>query len=67
MTFGEDAGRARTGSLPRALAAFRGLAISLASLAGRQNNAAAYGHDRNHPGDALREVGAGPSPEDEIS
>ncbi|MFF3918317.1 hypothetical protein [Streptomyces sp. NPDC001852] len=41
MTFGEDASRARTGSLPRALATFRSLAISLAHLSGWKNNAAA--------------------------
>ncbi|MEU9454932.1 hypothetical protein [Streptomyces sp. NPDC048277] len=55
MTVGEDAGRARAGSLPRALATFRSLAISLAHLAGWKNNAAA--HDHYHPADALRELG----------
>ncbi|MGW0827892.1 ISAs1 family transposase [Streptomyces sp. NPDC002845] len=34
VTFGEDVCRARTGSLPRALATFHSLAISLAHLAG---------------------------------
>jgi predicted transposase YbfD/YdcC len=57
VTFGEDASRARTGSLPRALATFRSLAISLAHLAGWTNNAAAHDHYRNHPADALRELG----------
>ena len=57
VTFGEDACRARTGSLPRALATFRSLAISLAHLAGWTNNAAAHDHYRNHPADALRELG----------
>jgi len=57
VTFGEDACRARTGSLPRALATFRTLAISLAHLAGWTNNAAAHDHYRNHPADALRELG----------
>lgn len=56
LTFGEDASRARTGSLPRALATFRSLAISLAHLAGWTNNAAAHDHYRNHPADALREL-----------
>jgi predicted transposase YbfD/YdcC len=56
-TFGEDACRARTGTLPRALATFRSLAISLAHLAGWRNNAAAHDHYRNHPADALRELG----------
>ncbi|WP_461092285.1 ISAs1 family transposase, partial [Streptomyces incanus] len=44
VTFGEDACRARTGSLPRALATFRSLSISLAHLAGWTNNAAAHDH-----------------------
>ena len=57
VTFGEDSSRARTGSLPRALATFRSLAISLAHLAGWTNNAAAHDHYRNHPADALRELG----------
>ena len=57
VTFGEDASRARTGSLPRALATFRSLAISLTHLAGWKNNAAAHDHYRNHPADALRELG----------
>ncbi|MEU2995471.1 ISAs1 family transposase [Streptomyces griseoincarnatus] len=57
VTFGEDACRARTGSLPRALATFRSLAISLVHLAGWRNNAAAHDHYRNHPADALRELG----------
>ncbi|MFD5221981.1 hypothetical protein ACFWMH_30510 [Streptomyces tendae] len=52
-TFDEDACRARIGSLPRALATFR----SLAHLAGWTDNAAAQGHYRNHPADALRELG----------
>ncbi|KUO15468.1 hypothetical protein [Streptomyces dysideae] len=58
VIFGEDVCRARTGSLPRALATFRSLAISLAHLAGWTNNAAAaHDHYRNHPADALRELG----------
>ncbi|MCK1823785.1 ISAs1 family transposase [Streptomyces sp. XM83C] len=57
VTFGEDTCRARTGSLPRTLATFRSLAISLAHLAGWKNNAAAHDHYRNHPADALRELG----------
>lgn len=56
VTYGEDTSRARTGSLPRALATFRSLAISLAHLAGWTNNAAAHDHYRNHPADALREL-----------
>ncbi|MFJ6088016.1 hypothetical protein ACIQI8_42300 [Streptomyces sp. NPDC092369] len=57
MTFDEDACRARTGSLPRALATFRSLAISLVHLAGWRNNGAAHDHHRNHPADAIRELG----------
>lgn len=57
VTFGEDACRARTGNLPRTLATLRSLAISLAHLAGWRNNAAAHDHYRNHPADALRELG----------
>ncbi|MDT7847878.1 hypothetical protein [Streptomyces justiciae] len=57
VTLGEDACRARTGSLPRALTTFRTLAISLAHLAGWTNNAAARDHYRNHPADALRQLG----------
>ncbi|MED7828613.1 hypothetical protein [Streptomyces chiangmaiensis] len=53
----EDACRACTGSLPWALATFRSLAISLARLAGWTNNAAAHDDYRNHPADALRELG----------
>ncbi|WP_327277180.1 hypothetical protein OG609_39395 [Streptomyces sp. NBC_01224] len=57
VTFGEDACRARTGSLPRVLATLRSLAISLAHLAEWTNNAAAHDHYRNHPADALHELG----------
>lgn len=57
VTFGEDTSRARTGTLPRALATFRSLAISLTHLAGWRNNAAAHDHYRHHPADALRELG----------
>jgi len=57
VTFGEDTCRARTGSLPRTLATFHSLAISLAHLAGWKNNAAAQNHYRNHPADALHELG----------
>ncbi|NDZ79565.1 hypothetical protein G3I19_13785 [Streptomyces sp. SID10853] len=56
MTFGEDACRARTGSLPRALATYRSLVVRLVHLAGRTDSAAAHGHC-THPADALREPG----------
>lgn len=57
VTYGEDASRARTGSLHRALATFRSLAISLTHLAGWTNNATAHDHYRYHPADSLRELG----------
>ncbi|MFE6904013.1 hypothetical protein ACFVFJ_45660 [Streptomyces sp. NPDC057717] len=47
----------RRGSLPRALATFRSLAISLTHLAGWTNNTAAHDHFRNHPADALCGLG----------
>lgn len=37
MTFHEDASQLRTGTAPRALAAFRNLAINTYRLAGRAN------------------------------
>ncbi|MFC8393083.1 MULTISPECIES: hypothetical protein [unclassified Streptomyces] len=57
MTFGKDACRARAGSLPRTLATFRSLAISLTHLAGWITNAAAHDHYHSHPADALRKLG----------
>ena len=49
VTFGEDASQLRTGTAPRALAAFRNLAISAVRLAGRANIAHARRdlHDHN--------------------
>ena len=49
VTFGEDASQLRTGTAPRALAAFRNLAISALRLAGRANIAHARRdlHDHN--------------------
>ena len=49
VTFGEDAAQLRTGTAPRALAAFRNLAISALRLAGRANIAHARRdlHDHN--------------------
>jgi DDE_Tnp_1-associated/Transposase DDE domain len=49
VTFGEDASQLRTGTAPRALAAFRNLAISALRLAGRSNIAHARRdlHDHN--------------------
>ena len=55
MTFGEDASQLRTGTAPRALAAFRNLAISALRLAGRANIAHARRdlHDHNDAFTAL--------------
>lgn len=57
VTYDEDASRARSGSTPRAMAAFRNLAISLARLAGFKNIARANDHYRDHPADALHLLG----------
>lgn len=57
VTYGEDAGRARTGTLPHVLASLNNLAISLAHLAGWRNIRAAHDHYRNHPGHALQLLG----------
>jgi DDE_Tnp_1-associated/Transposase DDE domain len=56
VTFGEDASQLRTGTAPRALAAFRNLAISALRLAGRANIAHARRdlHDHNDAFAALR-------------
>jgi predicted transposase YbfD/YdcC len=55
VTFGEDASQLRTGTAPRALAAFRNLAISALRLAGRANIAHARRdlHDHNDAFTAL--------------
>jgi predicted transposase YbfD/YdcC len=57
VTYNEDASRVRTGTTPRAMAAFRNLAISLARLAGFNNIAAATDHYRARPADALHLLG----------
>lgn len=56
VTFGEDASQIRTGTAPRALAAFRNLAISALRLAGRANIAHARRdlHDHNDAFAVLR-------------
>jgi predicted transposase YbfD/YdcC len=56
VTFGEDGSQLRTGTAPRALAAFRNLAISALRLAGRANIAHARRdlHDHNDAFAALR-------------
>jgi predicted transposase YbfD/YdcC len=56
VTFGEDASQLRTGTAPRALAAFRNLAISALRLAGRANIAHARRdlHDHNDAFAVLR-------------
>lgn len=48
VTFGEDASQLRAGTAPRALAAFRNLAISALRLAGRANIAHARRDLHNH-------------------
>jgi predicted transposase YbfD/YdcC len=56
VTFGEDGSQLRTGTAPRALAAFRNLAISALRLAGRANIAHARRdlHDHNDAFAVLR-------------
>ena len=56
VTFGEDSSQIRTGTAPRALAAFRNLAISALRLAGRANIAHARRdlHDHNDAFAVLR-------------
>lgn len=56
-TYDQDASRVRGGNTPRAMAAFRNLAISLARLAGHKNIAAANDHYRDHPADVLHLFG----------
>ena len=57
VTYHEDASRVRTGGAPRAMAALRNLAISLARLVGFKNIAQAVDHSRSHPADALHLLG----------
>lgn len=56
-TFAEDASTARTGSLPRAMASLRNLAISVFRQDGRTNIAAATRHQARHPGRPLATLG----------
>ncbi|WP_308186352.1 hypothetical protein [Streptomyces sp. MNU76] len=49
MTFAEDASRIRTGTVPRAMATLRVIAIGLMRQAGWANLAAATDHYRSHP------------------
>jgi predicted transposase YbfD/YdcC len=53
VTYREDASRTRTGQTPRAMAAFRNTAISLAHLIGWDNITAASEHYQANPDDAL--------------
>lgn len=53
VTFAEDASRVRTGTAPRAMAAFRNLAIGLARSIGWHNMAAATDYYRSHPDHGL--------------
>ena len=57
VTFGEDASRVRTGNAPRAMAAFRNLAIGLASALGWTNMAEAVEHYHANPAHALQWFG----------
>ncbi|MFD5474746.1 hypothetical protein [Streptomyces sp. NPDC127105] len=57
LTFGEDACWACAGGLPCGLARFRSLAIALARLTGRTDDAAARDHYRNPSDGTLRVLG----------
>ncbi|WP_281361586.1 ISAs1 family transposase [Acrocarpospora pleiomorpha] len=57
VTFGEDASRVRTGNAPRAMAAFRNLAIGLAGALGWTNMAEAVEHYHANPAHALQWFG----------
>lgn len=53
VALGEDACRVRKGALPRVLAAFANLAISILRLLGRTNLRRSMHHFRMHPRKAL--------------
>ncbi|GAA0974589.1 ISAs1 family transposase [Acrocarpospora macrocephala] len=57
VTFGEDASRVRTASAPRAMAAFRNLAIGFAGALGWTNMAEAVEHYHANPAHALQWFG----------
>ena len=57
VTFGEDASTARTGSLPRAMASLRNLAVGALRLAGHPNLAAALRHTGRDPARPLAILG----------
>jgi hypothetical protein len=57
VTFGEDASTARTGSLPRAMASLRNLAIGALRLAGHSSLAAALRHTGRDPARPLAILG----------
>jgi Transposase DDE domain len=57
VTFSEDASHARTGSLPRAMASLRNLAIGALRLAGHSNLAAALRHTGRDPARPLAILG----------
>jgi predicted transposase YbfD/YdcC len=52
VTYAEDASKIRTGSVPRAMATLRNLAIGLMRQAGWANISAAADHYRSRPGHA---------------
>jgi predicted transposase YbfD/YdcC len=57
VTFGEDSSTARSGSLPRAMASLRNLAIGALHLAGHPNLAAALRHTGRDPARPLAILG----------
>lgn len=59
-TFREDASRLRTGSAPRAMAAFRNLAIGALRLSGVDNLAKATRHNARNPYRPLPFIGITP-------
>ncbi|MFF9490629.1 ISAs1 family transposase [Streptomyces sp. NPDC014676] len=59
VTFAEDASRVRTGTAPRAMAAFRNIAIALAGSMGWANMTAATDYYRSHPEHALDLIATG--------
>jgi hypothetical protein len=57
VTFGEDASTARTGSLPRAMASLRNLAVGALRRSGPVNLAAALRHTGRDPARPLAILG----------
>jgi hypothetical protein len=57
VTFGDDAATARSGSLPRAMASLRNLAVDALRLAGHPSLAAALRHPGRGPARPLALLG----------